>query len=133
MTRTVDRARSLEELERDCWPAPPADATRLAVTAHALRSKPIGELTIEDMRMLIRQDVGLPYLLPLALDVLRGNPLAEGDMYEGDLLSAVVTRSPAAWSELARLRHDLRVIVSELAAMPHVLRLDVERFLAAGR
>lgn len=85
------------------------------------------------MRLLIRQDVGLPYLLPLALEVLRDNPLAEGDMYEGDLLSAVVTRSPSAWSGAAGLRRELHVIVSELAALPDVLWLDVERFLAAGR
>ncbi|WP_370418757.1 contact-dependent growth inhibition system immunity protein [Streptomyces sp. QH1-20] len=64
------------------------------------------------MRLLIGRDVGLAHLLPLALEVLRGDPMAEGDMYEGDLLSAVLTRSPAvrksgpssagSWASLSR-------------------------------
>ncbi|QIY76495.1 contact-dependent growth inhibition system immunity protein [Streptomyces sp. RLB1-33] len=83
MTRSPNRDRCLEELERDCWPVPPADATRLVATAHALRRRPIGELTAEDMRLLIGQDIALPYLLPLALKVLRDNPMAEGDMLRG--------------------------------------------------
>ncbi|WP_327188286.1 contact-dependent growth inhibition system immunity protein [Streptomyces sp. NBC_01334] len=99
MTRPLNRDRSLEELERDRWPVPSADATRLVATAHGLRRRPIGELTVEDMRLLIGQDIGLRYLLPLALEVLRDNPMAEGDMYEGDLLSAVLTRNPAVWTE----------------------------------
>ncbi|MER7694978.1 contact-dependent growth inhibition system immunity protein [Streptomyces sp. NPDC097610] len=130
MTRPLNRDRSLEELERACWPAPSADDTRLVTTAHVLRLRPIGELTVEDMRLLIGQDIGLPYLLPLALEVLRENPMAEGDMYEGDLLSAVLTRNPSAWAELSELGRELRVIVSKLPRLPPVLQQRVERFLA---
>ncbi|MER7674664.1 contact-dependent growth inhibition system immunity protein [Kitasatospora sp. NPDC096128] len=53
MTRLVNRDRSLEELERDRWPAPSGDVTRLAATVHVLRRKPIGELTVEDLRLLV--------------------------------------------------------------------------------
>ncbi|MGY1500156.1 contact-dependent growth inhibition system immunity protein [Streptomyces sp. QTS52] len=127
--RPPNRESSLEQLERDHWPDPPAGATRLVVTAHALRRRPIGELTVEDMRLLIRQDVGLPYLLPMALEVLRDNPMAEGDSYAGELLSAVITRSPAAWVGSAELRYELRVIVSELVEdLPTSLQQEVERF-----
>ncbi|MFF7547164.1 contact-dependent growth inhibition system immunity protein [Streptomyces canus] len=128
MTRRPNCDRSLEELERDRWSAPPVDATRLVATAHALRRRPIGELTVEDMRLLIGQDVGLPYLLPLALNVLRDNPMAEGDMYEGDLLAAVLTRSPAVWTESSGLGLELRAIVSELTDLPPDLQQKVERF-----
>jgi hypothetical protein len=126
----VNRDRSLEELERDPWPAPSGDATRLVVTVHELRRQPICELTVEDMRLLIRQDVGLAYLLPLALEVLRDEPMAEGDMYEGDLLSAVVTRSPAVWNEWPELGRELGVIVSELTDPPPSLLQEIKRFLA---
>ncbi|MFE5586173.1 contact-dependent growth inhibition system immunity protein [Kitasatospora sp. NPDC056531] len=132
MTRPVNRDPSLEELERDRWPAPPADATRLVAAAHALRRQPVGGLTVEDLRLLIRQDVGLLHLLPMALELLQENPLAEGDLYPGDLLSAVLTRNPAVWSESAQLRHKLRVIVSELVNLPPTLQQDVERFLTAS-
>ncbi|MEU4507045.1 contact-dependent growth inhibition system immunity protein [Streptomyces sp. NPDC024089] len=60
VTASIDRRRSLEELERDRWQAPPPDATRLIATAHALRSRPVGTLTVEDLRLLIGQDIGLP-------------------------------------------------------------------------
>ncbi|MFI5991801.1 contact-dependent growth inhibition system immunity protein [Streptomyces sp. NPDC051362] len=130
MTRPLHRDRSLEELERACWPAPSVEATRLVATAHALRRRPIGELTVEDLRLLVGQDIGLPYLLPLALEVLRENPMAEGDMYEGDLLSAVLARNPSVWTECSELSGELRVIVSKLTDLPPDLQQRVERFLA---
>ncbi|MER5753740.1 contact-dependent growth inhibition system immunity protein [Streptomyces sp. NPDC002088] len=129
VTRLVDRDRSLEELERDRWPTPSAEASRLVATVHALRRRPIGELTVEDMRLLIGQDVGLAYLLPLALEVLRDDPMAEGDMYEGDLLSAVLTRSPAVWKERPELGRELGVVVSELTDLPPSLMQETARFL----
>ncbi|MGW2256184.1 contact-dependent growth inhibition system immunity protein [Kitasatospora sp. NPDC001660] len=130
MTRLVDSACSLEELERDRWPTPAAGASRLVATVHALRRRPIGELTVEDMRLLIRQDVGLAHLLPLAVEVLRDDPMAEGDMYEGDLLSAVLARSPAVWSQRPELARKLGVIVSESADLPPSLKQEAARFLA---
>lgn len=99
-------------------------------TVRELRRKPLGDLTVEDMRLLIRQDVGLAHLLPLAVEVLRGDPLAEGDMYEGDLLAAVLTRSPEIWSESPELGREVRLIVSELADVPPGLKREVEGFLA---
>jgi hypothetical protein len=99
-------------------------------TVHALRRKPIGELTVEDMRLLIRQNVGLSCLLPLALEVLRLDPLAEGHMYAGDLLAAVLTRSSETWSKSPELGRELRLIVSELKNLTPDLKREVERFLA---
>ncbi|WP_329416569.1 contact-dependent growth inhibition system immunity protein [Streptomyces sp. NBC_00704] len=130
MTRLVDRARSLEELERDFWSAPPADASPLVVKVHSLRGHPIGELTVEDMRLLIGQNVGLRFLLPCALEVLRDDPMAAGHLYEGDLLSAVVTRRPAVWNEWPELGRDLSMIVSELSDLPQFLTRQTETFLA---
>ncbi|WP_448321843.1 contact-dependent growth inhibition system immunity protein [Streptomyces sp. CO7] len=88
MTRSAHRARSLEELEPDRRPIAPGGETRMTATVRELRRKRIDGLTVEDLRLLIRQDVGLAHLLPLALEALRLDPLAEGDMYEGDLLDA---------------------------------------------
>ncbi|MFD7987203.1 contact-dependent growth inhibition system immunity protein [Kitasatospora indigofera] len=97
MTRPVDRERSVEELEGDRWPAPPGGGTRLTATVHELRGRPIGGLTVEDMRLLIGQDVGLAHLLPLVVEVLRADPMAAGGMYEVDLPAAVLTRSAEVW------------------------------------
>ncbi|MFF4530346.1 contact-dependent growth inhibition system immunity protein [Streptomyces sp. NPDC001407] len=129
VARRTNPDRSLEELEDDRWPAPAADATRLVATVHALRRRPIGSLTVEDLRVLIGQDVGLPYLLPVAMSVLREDPLAEGDMYEGDLLAAVVTRKPFVWSEFPELARELRVLAPKAAALSPALRPETDRFL----
>ncbi|MGW0925157.1 contact-dependent growth inhibition system immunity protein [Streptomyces sp. NPDC002755] len=130
MTRLVNRDRSLGELERDSWLATSGGETRLMATVRELRRKPIGSLTVEDMRLLIRQEVGLAYLLPLAIEVLRTNPRAEGDMYEGDLLAAVLTRSAELWSESPELRGEVRLIILELVDVPPALKREVESFLA---
>lgn len=131
MSRLLHRDRSLEDLEGVRWPAAPANSTRLVTTVHALRRKKLGALTVEDLRMLIVQGVGLPFLLPLALEVLRGDPLAEGKYYEGDLLSAVVGREPASWAMFPDLADELVAIVLGLPEVPSHLARDVERFLAS--
>ena len=82
--------RSLEEIENDYWGDAPADATTLVTTVHALRRRPVDELTVENLRMLIGQRVSLPVLLPLAVAELERDPLAEGHFYEGDLLVQVL-------------------------------------------
>ena len=89
-------AASLEQVEGVVWGEPPAGSSRLVETVHALRRRPIAELGIEDLRVMIGQHVGLPVLVPRALQVLEADPLAEGDFYPGDLLVAVV-RVPAAY------------------------------------
>lgn len=99
---------SLEQIEGDVWGDPPAGATRLIVTVHELRHRPVDQLGIEDLRVLIAQRVGLEVLVPLALTRLENDPLAEGDFYPGDLLVAVLRVHQGYWrshpGEAARLR-----------------------------
>ncbi|MFI6040585.1 contact-dependent growth inhibition system immunity protein [Nocardia sp. NPDC051321] len=90
---------SVEQIEETSWPDPPADATRLIKTVHALRRKPIRELTPEDLRVLIRQHEGIQALLPRALDLLTQDPLTEGDYYPGDLLVAILEIPSNNWSK----------------------------------
>ena len=39
---------------------------------------------------MIGQQIGLPYLMPLALELLRTDPFTAGDFYEGDLLAIML-------------------------------------------
>ncbi|WP_406841257.1 contact-dependent growth inhibition system immunity protein [Streptomyces sp. AHU1] len=74
--------------------------------------------------------------MPLALEVLRDNPMAEGHMDEGDLLSAVLTRKPAVRTEFPELGRELRAIVSKLTgvststSLPPDAQQGAERLLA---
>lgn len=121
---------TLEEIEGVSWPDPPADATRLIATAHALRHQPMSALSPEDLRLLIRQNISLPYLLPRAIELLSADPLVEGDLYEGDLLSAVLTRDRAAWAGAPHAARALRLVLSTMNDIPPGLQGEVDDFLA---
>jgi len=92
------RRKSLEQLENDVW-GDPTHGSHLVTRCHELRKVPIGRLNVEDLRILIGQQIGLDHLIPLALEVLRNDPLAEGDFYPGDLLKNVLGASEEYWRQ----------------------------------
>ncbi len=61
----------------------------MVLRCHALRKKPLANLSAGDCRLLIGQDIGTNHLVPLALAFLEAKPLIEGDYYPGDLLLAL--------------------------------------------
>ena len=90
---------------------------------HALRSKPIDEFTIEDLRLMIQQQIGLRYLVPIALQHLRKDPLAEGDFYPGDLLAAILRVAGDFWQQKPDLSRELRNVI---VALTHDRTIDVD-------
>ncbi|MFF3918801.1 contact-dependent growth inhibition system immunity protein [Streptomyces sp. NPDC001852] len=132
LSRSVDRNRSIEELERHRWPDPPPDSTPLVRSVHELRRRAIKDLTVEDLRRLVSQDVGLPWLLPVALDFLRETAPNEVETgwYDDDLLSAVLTRSEEVWREDPRLAIHLDETVRILTDLSPYIRREVDAFRA---
>lgn len=93
-------SKSLENLEKSVWPPlDPSEDSDLIRTCNALRKKQLKDFTIEDLREMIGQDIGLEYLIPLALEKLNENILTEGDYYEGDLLKSVLTSDKKYWAK----------------------------------
>ncbi|RYM32155.1 hypothetical protein ERX46_15855 [Brumimicrobium glaciale] len=90
--------KSLEALEKDYWGAPDSDS-HLVKTCHQLRKKQLKDFETEDLRIMIGQNIGLPYLIPLAIEALQENILIEGDFYEGDLLKSVLTSDVDYWKD----------------------------------
>ena len=88
--------KTLEQLEKEYWPEPSNDSY-LVKTCHNLRKKPIKDFETEDLRILIGQNISLSILIQIALDKLRINIFAEGDFYEGDLLTNVLTSETQYW------------------------------------
>lgn len=130
MLPPADRRRSLEDLEGERWGDPPAGSTRLVTRVHQIRRKPIGELSVEDLRVLIGQQVSLPAIVPLAIERLREDPLAQGDLYEGDLLAAVVRVDPDFWRGHRALLEEVRSILGSLAHPPDGLAAGIARLRA---
>ena len=107
------RRQSLQELEHHDW-GEPAFPSHLVTTCHRLRRVPLEEFTGEDLRIMIGQGIGLPYLIPLAIERLRENPALEGDYGPGDVLWAIMRVTPAFWTAHPDLRAEAEGIVDSM-------------------
>ena len=123
------REKTLEQLEGAVWNAPDPDSY-LAATCHALRRKPLGDFSVEDLRIMIGQGIGLSHLLPLALDVLEQDPWAEGDYYPGDLLASVLRVERSSWKQIPQVWARLRALVARLEDIPPDMQESIAAFRA---
>jgi hypothetical protein len=100
---------------------------------HELRRRPIGTLEPDELARLISQDVGLPWLLPLAVEILRATApgQAAGGWYDDDLLYAVVTRRPEVWADAPDLARTLKEAVAILTDLSRYVKDEVDGFLAS--
>ena len=123
------RQRTLEDLEGDRWEVPDYPS-RLVQEIRRLGRVPLERFTVEDLRLVILQERGLRYLLPIALERLARAPFAEGDLYVGDLLAAVLHVKESFWQghpELhGQLRNVLQAAVARLDELEPVDRAALE-------
>ena len=74
----------------------------------------MSSLSVENLRMLIGQKIGFKFLVPVALDILAVNPLAEGEMYKGDLLANIAAIPDSFWQQNPELNNQVVEIKNEL-------------------
>ncbi|HEV2799820.1 MAG TPA: contact-dependent growth inhibition system immunity protein [Pyrinomonadaceae bacterium] len=104
--------KTLEELDGERW-AEPDHNSSLVLNCRRLRHIPLKNFTIEDLRLMIGQEIGLEYLIPLALEHLERNPFAEGDFYPGDLLKNVLEVRREFWNQHPDLRRKISSILED--------------------
>ena len=104
--------------------------SHLVTTCHRLRKVPIGQLSVEDLRILLGQSIGVQYLVPLVLEIMVANPLAEGDLYPGDLLSSALRLNPTIWRQHPDWAGRLESIVKSITDIPWTIRNECENFLS---
>lgn len=116
--------RSIESIEKDRWEEPGPGASGIALRCHKLRQKNIEDLTVSDIRLLIGQDIGLHFLIPIALKLLEKDPLVESDHYRGDLLAAVLRADPGYFARNAAERSILSRVMNstklEINSLDHI-------------
>jgi hypothetical protein len=95
---TINLDKTLSQLDSEAWGKATDGDSSLVQKVLFLRNKPLKQFTIEDLRLLIGQNFNLEILIPLALDRLKENILAEGDFYEGDLLNSVLRIDANYWT-----------------------------------
>lgn len=93
--------KSLSELDGNGWKdkIPTQDDSYVVRNSYELYNKPLNEFETEDFRFIIEQRIGLEYTVPLAIEILRNDILAEGDFYEGDLLESVLRVGAEYWTQ----------------------------------
>jgi len=124
--------RVLDILDPPAWDPAPPDATFLIKRCHELRTKPLRDFTVEDLRIMIGQQVALHRLVGLALDRLRSDPLLEGDCYPGDLLASVLRVDAAFWNPFPDLEVEARKLAESLrdrSGLEPGLRELIETFI----
>ena len=119
-----DRTKSLQQLEGRDWGEPTYDS-HLVTECHRLRRVPLQEFTAENLRIMIGQQIGLPYLVPLALELLRIDPFTAGDHYEGDLLASLLRADSRFWMASPKLRVEVdQIFQRALASLPSLDDID---------
>ena len=116
--------KSLRDLEKENWVDLDEYPSDLVRRCYQYTKIPISELSIEQLRTLVSQEIGLNHLIKPVLQELEKNILAEGDLYEGDLLSAISSIKIDVWKnhplELQRLKsmidRNMDVLESKLGA-----------------
>ncbi|MBP0967592.1 MAG: hypothetical protein J5722_08155 [Oscillospiraceae bacterium] len=122
--------KSIEELEQDVWGEPEL-RSHVAVTCTQARKKPIGQLTDEELRCMIGQKTGLPYLLPLAVAHIQQEPLLEASMFPGDLLTVMLRLEPDIWAPdtLERFRAILRENRQTIEACEEISASRLQKYI----
>lgn len=69
-----------------------------------LMDKRIRLLQPEDIRLLIGQNIGLKYLVPIAIEILTNNPLIDAEYFEGDLLLRLLSIDENFWKNYPDLK-----------------------------
>jgi CDI immunity proteins len=122
-----DRSLTLDQLDPPAWGGP-THKTGLVITCHRLRRKPVEQFSMEDLRLMIGQEIGLTWLVPLALEILEQDPLACGDLYPGDLLDRVLLVGREFWRGEPELRSRAQAVLARVSEFPDELNDAVAYF-----
>jgi len=107
------RQKSIENLEKKNWGEVPSDESSIVVRAMKLRKIPLEEFSIDDIRFMIGQEIGLQYVLILAIELLKENILTEGNYYEGDLLNSIFQIKKENWKDITKHWDTIDLLIND--------------------
>jgi hypothetical protein len=90
------QTKTIEDLENNYW-QDTTFPTKLVERCHELRKIQLDKFLTEDLRIMIGQQIGLDYLIPLAIETLAKDLFAEEDFYPGDLLQNILQVEIKFW------------------------------------
>ena len=131
----TDLTKTLRELEGGPpnWPGSETWPSYLVATCERLYKKPIKDFTTEDLRVMIGQQIGVEFLVPVALERLVENPFEQGDFHPGDLLGAVLRLPREYWhTHFGEWQVAISIAKSAVLAIDAVMP-DIKAFQALPR
>lgn len=103
--------------------------SNLVKKTNAILEKNLSDLSTEDIRLLISQNILLDLLMPLAFEKLEINILSEGDYYPGDLLNSVLKSDNSFWKENKELYLKLCNMIKQNHELLKKNEIDYKDFL----
>ena len=123
------RQKSLENLEKNIWPTINSDeSSYLIKTCNVLRKKQLQDFDTEDLRIMIGQEIGLYFLMPLAIETLTNDLFAEGDMYRGDLLKTVLEIETTFWDNNKNYWQELNNVIKNRREEIAKMKFNISNF-----
>lgn len=107
-----DEHKSLIELDASLHDSSCLDDDRAMVLLR-LGNKPLRRLNPAELRELIARNLGLQFLVPLAIERLADDPFLEAQHYAGDLLTAVLEADSRFWLDNEPLWWDMIPILEK--------------------
>lgn len=104
--------KSIVELENIVWEDSDFGSYVVQTSQRAVK-KPLNQLSLEEIRLLLSQKIGVPYVLPIAVAALEQDILQEVHYYEGDLLNIVLGLPDAFWRDAKEERNIVAQLVRE--------------------
>ena len=122
------RHQSLATLENHDWGDLATAPTALVKRCMELSRIPVADFTLGDLRVMIGQLFGLQYLVPLALEKMRGDIFIEAELYPADLLSSLLQIDTTFWESHPLLWTDLHVLLHDKRQQLAEMKLDTAKF-----
>lgn len=128
----INTDKTINQLQDKPIPRPPEHESHLVKRCFDLANKKLKYFSPEDLRIMIGQDIGLEYLVPIAIEVLKKEPFIEADFYEGDLFLNVLKIDETFWEEEPELKESVLKIFKDNLDDFKQLDLDTQEDLYAA-
>jgi len=103
--------------------------TQMVETIARALGKPIRELDVREITLIVGQNLVLEYAVPVALEFLSSRPMADGGNYAGDLLHTCLNIEPEFWRQNSSMFNRFKDLISNLGTVDRVLNAEIDAFL----
>lgn len=105
--------KNLSVLESIDWGILPENMSSIVKRCYELRRVKLRDLSPDDIRFLIGQEIGLDYLIPMAIKILEKTPYIETLYFSGDLMKNVLQVKPIYWNKKKNQKDEIKCIIDK--------------------